>query len=225
LIDLLDARAAVVTFVFVVFFWIFSVCLHEFAHALAAYKGGDITVKDKGYLSLNPIHYLDPMSSIIFPVLIVILGGIGLPGAAVYIEMHRIRSVWWRSFVSLAGPLANLALLILLSIVLQFDAVATSTMAPGLAFLAFLQATAVIFNLLPVPGFDGYGVIAPFLPIPLRQTLDRFAGVSIFALLALVLFVPPVREALGFIQVLLAAIVGLPLELIGEGYRAFRFWT
>ena len=55
------------TFVLVLFLWIFSVCLHEFAHASVAYRGGDITVKDKGYLSLNPLKYLDPMSSVILP--------------------------------------------------------------------------------------------------------------------------------------------------------------
>ena len=60
------------TFFLVVFLWIFSVCLHEFAHAIVAYKGGDRSVKDKGYLSLNPMHYLDPFSSILIPTLVLI---------------------------------------------------------------------------------------------------------------------------------------------------------
>src|SRR5678815_2748961 len=63
--------------------WIFSVCLHEFGHAVVAYKGGDYTVRDKGYLTFNPLKYTDPLFSIILPVLFVALGGIGLPGGAV----------------------------------------------------------------------------------------------------------------------------------------------
>ena len=55
-----SGKQALMTFAVVLFGWIFSVSLHEFAHALVAYWGGDTSVKDKGYLSLNPIRYADP---------------------------------------------------------------------------------------------------------------------------------------------------------------------
>jgi len=52
-------------FLFVTVGWVFSVCLHEFGHALVAFRGGDYTVKDKGYLTLNPIRYAHPVYSLV----------------------------------------------------------------------------------------------------------------------------------------------------------------
>ncbi len=72
-----------------------SLCLHEFGHALAAYLGGDTSVRDAGYLTLNPLKYSHPLLSIIMPVLFLMMGGIGLPGGAVYINRHALRSSTW----------------------------------------------------------------------------------------------------------------------------------
>src|SRR4029077_11982516 len=88
----------------VVILWIFSVCLHEFAHAWVAYRGGDYTVRDKGYLDFNPLRYVHPVTSILLPVLFLVIGGIGLPGGAVYINTSLLRSAKWETAVSLAGP-------------------------------------------------------------------------------------------------------------------------
>ena len=77
------------TFAIVLFGWIFSLCLHEFSHALVAYYGGDYTVREKGYLTFNPLKYTHPVFSIILPLVFLLLGGIGLPGGAVYIERWR----------------------------------------------------------------------------------------------------------------------------------------
>src|SRR5574339_1275029 len=109
------------TFAIVLFGWIFSLCLHEFSHALVAYYGGDTTVREKGYLTFNPIRYTHPMLSIVIPVIIMMMGGIGLPGGAVYIERWRIRNRYWLSAMSLAGPLANLLIAIVLGLVLRFS--------------------------------------------------------------------------------------------------------
>ncbi|HVO69994.1 MAG TPA: Clp protease N-terminal domain-containing protein, partial [Aggregatilineaceae bacterium] len=108
-------RNSLFTFIFVLVGWVFSVTLHEFCHALVAYLGGDYTVKDKGYLSFNPLKYAHPMLSIGLPLLFLALGGIGLPGGAVYIDRHRLKNKWWSAAVSAAGPAANLLLAILLA--------------------------------------------------------------------------------------------------------------
>src|SRR6478609_3540500 len=108
------------TFLIVLVGWLFSLCLHEFSHALVAYWGGDYTVKDKGYLTFNLLKYTNPLSSIILPLVMLAIGGMPLPGGAVYIESWRLRSAKWETAVSLAGPLSNVIVAIILAIVLQF---------------------------------------------------------------------------------------------------------
>src|SRR5512146_2988962 len=126
------------TFSIVLFGWIFSLCLHEFSHALVAYYGGDYTVREKGYLTFNPLKYTHPVYSIVLPLLFVMIGGIGLPGGAVYIERWRLRSRRWETAVSLAGPAANLLLAVVLGLLLRLAPADRSGIWPALAFLAFL---------------------------------------------------------------------------------------
>ena len=57
------------TFTIVLIGWIFSLCLHEFSHAIVAYSGGDYTVREKGYLSFNPLKYTHPIFSIVLPII------------------------------------------------------------------------------------------------------------------------------------------------------------
>ena len=95
-------------FLFVTAGWIVSLCLHEYAHARTALHSGDISIGAKGYLTLNPLKYTHAAAvSIVLPVIFVIMGGIGLPGGAVFIERHRIRGGWRHSLISAAGPLTN----------------------------------------------------------------------------------------------------------------------
>lgn len=127
------------TFAIVLFGWIFSLCLHEFSHALVAYYGGDYTVREKGYLTFNPLKYTHPLFSIVLPLLFLLMGGIGLPGGAVYIERWRIRNRFLLSAVSLAGPMANLLIAILLGLILRFFPTIDPSLLPGLSFLLVLQ--------------------------------------------------------------------------------------
>src|SRR5438045_7899108 len=113
-------------FIIVTVLWIFSVCIHEFGHAWVAYKGGDYTVRDKGYLTLNPLHYTHPIYSLLMPVIFMIMGGIGLPGGAVYIERHLLRSRTWDTWVSLAGPAMNVVLILLLSLLFKLGIVSAA---------------------------------------------------------------------------------------------------
>ncbi len=216
------------TFAIVLIGWIFSLCLHEFSHALTAYFGGDTTVKDKGYLTFNPLKYTHPIFSIVLPVVFLLMGGIGLPGGAVYIETWRLKSRGWQSLVSLAGPLANLLVAIVLGVVLAF-APASSMMDknspwPGIAFLALLQISALILNLIPLPPFDGYGIIEPYLSDGTRQWID---SVRTFIMLAvfLALWNIPIVNQLFWSQVYwIAYWLGIPFDLAWEGFMRFRFW-
>jgi Zn-dependent protease len=209
------------TFIIVLAGWIFSLCLHEFAHAFVAYRGGDWTVREKGYLTFNPLKYTHPMMSIVLPLVFLALGGIGLPGGAVYIETWRLRSRLWQSAVSVAGPSMNIVVALVLAILLQIPSVALSVAGPALAFLAFLQVTAAVINLLPIPPLDGFGIIRPYLSIGLQETLAQLSTISLVILLALFWF------AGGVITSFAARVtIGLGVErlLIAQGITQFFFW-
>lgn len=212
------------TFVVVLIGWVFSLCLHEFSHALVAYLGGDHTVREKGYLTFNPLKYTHPVYSILLPLLFLVMGGIGLPGGAVYIETWRLRSNRWRTAVSLAGPGSNLLLALILGIFLHFAPVNFSGVWPGLAFLALLQVTAVVLNLIPVPPFDGYNAVKPHLNQSTQDKFDQTGGAFIWIVFLLLWFVPIVNNMFWGVIFFASRVLGVPLELAAMGLNQFQFW-
>lgn len=212
------------TFAIVLFGWIFSLCLHEFSHALVAYLGGDYTVREKGYLTFNPLKYTHPLFSLVLPILFLLMGGIGLPGGAVYIERWRIRDRFMLSAMSLAGPMSNLLFAIVLGLVLRFWPSIDERFLPGLSFLLVLQVSAVLFNLIPLPPFDGYSVLEPFLPQAIREQVDRFRGVTIWIILLAFWYVPFISDVFWEGVYNFSTILGVNWTLVVAGLERFRFW-
>jgi Zn-dependent protease len=218
----------VLTFAFVVVGWILSVVVHEFAHAFVAHKAGDHTIADKGYLTLDPLKYTDLSTSLVLPLIALAMGGIGFPGGAVYLRDDLMRSRRGRALASLAGPLGTLAVLAGLSAGLAADrafGVEASPLARAAAFLAFLQAWALVLNLLPLPGLDGFGVIRPYLPPHLQDQARKVGSLVFIGLFLAIFFVPPVSHALFVVVFHISDLFGVPQPDIAAGYRAFRFWT
>jgi Zn-dependent protease len=214
-------------FAFVVTGWVLSLCLHEFAHAAVAYTGGDRSVADKGYLTLDPRHYAEPGLSLVLPLLFVLMGGIGLPGGAVWIDRRALRSPTVASLVSLAGPATNVvfALVCLLPLGLGWIDLRVDTLSftSGLAFLGFLQVTAAVLNLLPVPGLDGYGALEPHLSRELRIRVAPVGRWGLFAVIILLLLPGPNEAFFDTIDHLISATGTDPL-LVREGLYRFQFW-
>ena len=214
--------AGVITFAFVAAAWVFSVGIHEFGHALTAYKAGDTTIVEKGYLTLDPLKYSDLATTILLPLIALALGGIGFPGGAVYLREDLMRSRGWRSLASLAGPLGTLVVLV--AIALALPVIASAPLRNALALLAFLQATAFVLNLLPVPGLDGYGVIRPFLPDGVRAAMVKVERVGFLILFALIFWVPGVSELIFAVALAVTDLLGVPRGAIAGGWQAFHFW-
>ena len=171
--------------------WVISLCIHEWAHAYVAYRSGDHSVVGKGYLNLDPRKYVDPVFSLVFPILFLLMGGIGLPGGAVWIDHGNIRSRASRSLVSAAGPAVNLVFGVVCVVVAQrllvdWEPLLGST----IMYLGFIQFATALLNLLPIPGLDGFGIIAPYLPYQIRNGLMAMSSMIIMLLLVIVISRP-----------------------------------
>jgi len=207
--------------------WIFSVCLHEFGHAFVAYRGGDHTVAEKGYLTFNPLKYVDPLWSIVMPVIFLMLGGIGLPGGAVYINRHLLRSRGWDTGVSLAGPAMNLLLIFIIAVAFWTGFVepdGTNALVISLAFLMQLQVSALLLNLLPVPPLDGFQALAPWLPEQVRIKGMEYANLCIFVLFLALWNVGPLNDLFWSTVHGVTESLGVDRRLGWLGFRAYRFW-
>ena len=227
--DVSPGAGPFITIVFVTAGWITSLCVHEFGHAVVAYLGGDRMVVGLGYLSLNPLRYANILMSVALPVAFLLLGGIALPGAAVYINHSAIRTRVWDSVVSLAGPAGNLLCGLLVAI--PFLAVPNHQWMIGhisffaaLAFLGFIEAFAVVLNLLPIPGLDGFGVIRPWLPYTVQDLANRFGQGAIISVFIILWFVPSVSHAFfdAILQLTTAAGIDPSLIIIGQSQMRFR---
>ena len=225
-------------FVFVLAGWIVSVCFHEFAHAYAAYRAGDRSVEAAGYLTLNPFKYTHPVLSILLPLFFIVSGGIGLPGGAVYLHPHAFRSKASRSAAAAAGPLTNLifAIVLLLLAKPHLADITAYLLAGGgvenharfwcaVAFLGFLQATAAVLNLLPVPGLDGYAIIEPYLDPETRRIGDKVKPWGMLGVIVLLLYVDRLNsEFFSFVNWICER-TGASQLLWVAGREFFRFWV
>jgi len=217
-------------FAFVMLGWILAVMAHEFAHAATAWLGGDHTVIENGYLSFDPRRYGDLGVSLVIPLIALAMGGIGFPGGAVYLRNDLMRGRRWRSAASLAGPAATLVLLIGLTLGLDFwigwgvDGAGALALFEALTVLAFLQAMAVILNLLPIPGLDGFNAIRPWLPAAWTQGLRKVEGLTMIGLLLVLFYLPGASRALFTAAATLSVALGLDIEALRGGWALFHFW-
>ncbi len=224
-LTLLEGDVAIIagTVLFVLAGWAVTLCLHEFGHAAVAYKGGDFSVREKGYLTLDIRRYTDPVLSIVLPLVLLAFGGIPLPGGAVWINHHALRSKKIESLVSLAGPVTNLVIGVLLALIVTLFS-PPAALAAAISYLALLQIIAFVLNILPIPGLDGWGVLEPFMSYRAQQFGAKARPWAPLVLFAVLIGFSEVNYL--FFQASYAvfeAIGGAPFSA-GDGARAFMFW-
>jgi Zn-dependent protease len=191
---LLDIDFATLFIAFIVL--LFSLTVHETAHAWTADRLGDPTARLLGRVSLNPVVHADPIGTVLFP-LLAMLSPVPLLGWAkpVPVNINRLRR-GRRDYVlvAAAGPASNLVLACLAAIGLQFFSVEPLTLGqinvsvPLASLLTRGVSTNVllaIFNLIPIPPLDGGNVIGGLLPNRLASSYDSFRPYGIYALYAL----------------------------------------
>jgi Zn-dependent protease len=197
---------------------LFSVIFHEVAHGLMAYRLGDPTAKFAGRLTLNPIPHIDLFGSILLPALLYWSGlpilGAAKPVPVNYSNLGNIRRDMF--LVSIVGPLTNLFLAGVASLVFRFSP-ELSVVGEGLLVQTiYLNIVLAVFNMIPIPPLDGSKVLASILGYINHNLMyrllefERFGFILIFALILIPgilhnVLLPPVN----FIMELLT---GLPLS-------------
>ncbi len=216
--------AAVATFAFVLLGWVISLCLHEYGHAAMASAFGDTTIVERGYLTLNPVHYFHGVGSLVLPVIALAIGGIALPGGAVMIRTDLIRQKWQQSLVSLAGPAMSLVSALVCYWVAQVVS-GTPLLHSGLMLLTFFLLMAFVLNMLPIPGLDGFGALRPFLPQALTSAIPPQVGGLVTLLLYVGIFFFAFRYVFGMV-IVGANFFGLDLNLeeVWRTLDRFQFW-
>jgi Zn-dependent protease len=187
-----------------VFIWavpvLFSIVVHEVSHGWMAYRLGDDTAKRMGRLTLNPLPHIDPVGTVILPLIMIIMGGpvFGWAKPVPFNPYNFNRNVNARSgamWVALAGPVSNLGL----AFISSFIFVAVQKFFPGLPSFIYFSITqlaqALIFinlvlaflNLIPIPPLDGSKILMRFLPpkySPYFLLLERYGFLILIILLA-----------------------------------------
>ena len=200
--------------------WAVSLCLHEFSHALTADRFGDHSVRAMGYLTLDIRRYANIGLTLVLPLLFLLIGGIPLPGGAVWIQRASLRSRAAISAVSAAGPLANLVLAAVIGIGVVLTA-PPLPLAAALSFLGIIQVLTFVLNLLPIPGLDGFGVLDPYLPYRTRASAARIAPYAPFAVILLLFLLPGAGSLLYAVSSWIYALVGGDATLASLGNAQF----
>jgi Zn-dependent protease len=179
---------------------IIAIVFHEIAHGLVARRLGDPTAEERGRLSLNPIRHVDPFGTVILPLLLAIshapIFGWAKP---VPVNYRRLRSPRRDMvLVALAGPGMNLLLAFLgaavLAVALSFSSdpngLATTLIAGNALNFVLINLFLAVFNLLPIPPFDGGHVVEGLLPPSLAQSFGKIGRYALLVLVVLLLVLP-----------------------------------
>ena len=169
---------------------VFSICIHEFTHAWVAHGQGDDTASANGFLSLDPRRVMGYQS-------LIALALFGIAWGAVPVDPRRFRTPASSALVALAGPLANAGLAVLFAVILTGAGLLQSHVPEDLSNALTLfcgvgvQANSLllVFNLLPIPMLDGWGVAEAIFPPLRRLTAEQRGAYSLVAIL-LICFSP-----------------------------------
>jgi Zn-dependent protease len=207
----LDVGTIVV--VYVVF--LFSTVLHELSHAVMAYKWGDTTAKDLGRFTLNPLPHIDPIGTVVIPLLTLFSTGGIMGWASTPVDRSQMRDPRWGDFwTSFAGPLTNLAIAIVSVVLLkvvhspaganlgEYRGSVNDLLEISLRLNLFLM----VLNLLPIPPLDGGHMLRNVLP---ERFSDVFEQIGQFGIIILI-----VVAASGLLSKLVAPIVNLAYSLL-----------
>ncbi len=195
---------------------LFAITLHEVAHGWVANKLGDGTARMLGRLTINPFKHIDPVGTVIVPLVMVLLQtgfvfGWAKPVPVNFNNLKNPRKDM--AIVAVAGPLSNLAMAILWVFIYKFGTtmgdtnIAKGIMAMGQAGI-LINLILFVFNLLPIPPLDGGRVLSAFVPASVSDMLDKIEPYGFFIVIGLLYF--------GVLNAILNPVIGFFMHTIGS---------
>lgn len=184
-----------VALIFVPF--LFAICFHEWAHAWVARKLGDHTAELMGRLTLNPVSHMDPIGTVVFPMLAIVSGGGFFFGWARPVPVstrnlkHPRKDMFW---IALAGPMSNVFLAFVSAFIFSLNAVYNPYVTNAgainqiLEFFIVINLSLAFFNLIPIHPLDGGKIMARFLPETWNIWLEDNSQVISYAFFFLIIF-------------------------------------
>jgi len=165
-----------------------SLTVHEAAHAWTADRLGDPTARRLGRVSLNPVVHIDPIGTIVFP-LIAIVTNLPIIGWAkpVPVSIPQLRENWRQKFmvIAAAGPASNLVLAGIAAVLIRIAG--PGPVGSVLELAIIINVLLAVFNMIPVPPLDGGNVLAGLLTGPMADAFDRIRPFGFLILYGLML--------------------------------------
>lgn len=188
--------------------------VHEAMHAFTSHWLGDDTAHGEGRLTLNPLKHIDIITTILLPLVLII---VGLPPifAAKPVPMNPARlryDEFGMALVGLAGPLSNLALACLAGLIFQIVPISSLLVIDGIAIFALINIALFVFNMIPFPPLDGSRLLYALAPEPLQRVMLAIEQMGFMAILLFIFFgyqfIAPIIS--NIYETLLLFILGLP---------------
>ena len=188
----------ILSLVFIIAIFLFSVVVHEVSHGMVANMLGDPTAKLAGRLTLNPLKHLDPLGSIILPGILILMSILSGTGGIIFgcakpvpVNPYNFRDQkYGNAKVSIAGPVANLFLALFFGFFIRVlpytSSIFFQNMRIFFIYVVWINLILFVFNLWPGFPFDGYHLFSTFFP-SLTERLD-FLRNPIFSTLGAILF-------------------------------------
>jgi Zn-dependent protease len=203
---------------------VIAIVLHEVSHGWVANAFGDPTARRKGRLSLNPIRHVDPIGTLVLPMILAVSGapvfGWAKPVPVIARRMRNPRL--HMMLVAMAGPGMNLVLAVLAALAIALLRWAQPGEGLGWYFLfanlvnfLAINVFLAVFNLLPIPPFDGSHVVEGLLPRPLAAGYARLGRFGLPLLLVLLVALPMLSPNLDVVRWVVVPPVMLLLNLLG----------
>ena len=170
---------------------IIALSIHEAMHAFVGLKLGDTTAHEEGRVSLNPLRHIDPLTTILLPIITLLVFQAPIL-AAKPVPFNPARVKWdefGAALIALAGPFVNLLLAILGVFLMRLWGLSFNDL-NFLSVFVFLNVSLFVFNMVPIPPLDGSRLLYAFAPESLQRVMEQLEQFGLFIIFGLIVFLP-----------------------------------